>query len=313
MKKIFFFTVFLLLLFTSNSRSQHTALFENFETSGLNNVDSLPTNWLEFDEDNSNPGYPNAKWKARDTSANFPGVNAIYHSRAYLSHRSLSIPWRSGDPVADDWVFTDTVHVQTGDTLIFWMLYGAPDSTLVGFVPSNYIDSMKVYVSATPLPNVGNTLLSKLVSLDSANVWQEFKFSLSAFAGQTIYVAFRYHMNTTVDGLWCNIDNVFVGNRSPIGIHQISTDVPKRFELKQNYPNPFNPTTNLEFDLPKAENVKIVLYNAMGQEVRTLLNEYKSAGSYKIDFNASSLASGPYFYRIYAGNFVDTKKMILVK
>jgi hypothetical protein len=191
------------------------------------------------------------------------------------------------------------------------MLLGTPIDSIIPNL-THYIDSMQVHVSSINVPGVG-TKLATIVSNDSDNVWTEHKFSLNTFAGQKIYVAFRYYMNTTVDGLFCNIDDVFVGNRSAIGIQPISSNIPKRFELRQNYPNPFNPKTNFEFDLPKSENVNITIYNMLGQEVKILLNEFKNPGTYRVDFDASSLSSGTYIYRIKAGDFVDTKKMILVK
>ena len=88
---------------------------------------------------------------------------------------------------------------------------------------------------------------------------------------------------------------------------------PKQFTLYQNYPNPFNPSTNIKFDLPEAVKVKINIYNILGENVATLLNETMEAGFHQITFNGSALSSGTYIYRIEAGNFVQTKKMLLMK
>ncbi len=89
--------------------------------------------------------------------------------------------------------------------------------------------------------------------------------------------------------------------------------VPVKFSLYQNYPNPFNPVTHIKFDLPKDEFVKITLYDMLGREVQVITNEFRKAGSYELRFDAENLSSATYFYRIEAGNFTDTKKMILVK
>jgi hypothetical protein len=89
--------------------------------------------------------------------------------------------------------------------------------------------------------------------------------------------------------------------------------IPTRFDLKQNYPNPFNPVTNIKYDLPKDIFVTVKIYDILGREIKTLVNEFKQAGSYIISFNGSELASGIYFYRIQAGNFVQVKKMLLIK
>ena len=86
--------------------------------------------------------------------------------------------------------------------------------------------------------------------------------------------------------------------------------VPPQFRLEQNYPNPFNPSTKISFSIPK---VRIDVYNILGQGVRTLLNENKTTGNYTISFNAGNLPSGIYLYSIIADNFVQTKKMILLK
>ncbi len=89
--------------------------------------------------------------------------------------------------------------------------------------------------------------------------------------------------------------------------------IPKEFALYQNYPNPFNPATTIEFDLPERSNVKLVVYDVLGREVEKLVDEELDAGRYKVNFNASNLPSGVYFYRIVSGKFVDTKKMMYLK
>jgi protocatechuate 3,4-dioxygenase beta subunit len=89
--------------------------------------------------------------------------------------------------------------------------------------------------------------------------------------------------------------------------------VPQTYELSQNYPNPFNPTTEIRFQVPVVSNVKLVVYNLLGQEVAVLVNERKEAGSYQVAFNGANLASGVYLYQLKAGSFVQTLKMLLVK
>ncbi len=90
-------------------------------------------------------------------------------------------------------------------------------------------------------------------------------------------------------------------------------ELPKDFRLMQNYPNPFNPSTTIAFDLPKATRVVLKLYSQNGQLVKTLIDQNMPAGAHKVTLDASSLASGVYLYRIEAGDFVDSKKMLLVK
>lgn len=85
------------------------------------------------------------------------------------------------------------------------------------------------------------------------------------------------------------------------------------YVLEQNYPNPFNPSTTIKFGIPEKNNVVVKIYNSLGSEIATLVNEVREAGSYEIQFNANNFSSGIYYYKIIAGNFVETKKMILLK
>ena len=98
-----------------------------------------------------------------------------------------------------------------------------------------------------------------------------------------------------------------------IGIQKISELVPSTFSLHQNYPNPFNPNTNIRFDLPKSGSVKLVVFDALGREVVTLVNEKLPPGAYEVDWNGSNYPSGVYFYTLRAGDSKETKKMLLVK
>ena len=120
-----------------------------------------------------------------------------------------------------------------------------------------------------------------------------------------------------------------VRNDSPNSIENEETELPGNFRLEQNYPNPFNPTTKIRYVIPnEVRNLKdfssqaprndnslvtLKVYDILGNEVVTLVNEEKSAGSYEVTFNATDFSSGIYFYKIETDNFVETKKMILMK
>ncbi|MBP9582674.1 MAG: T9SS type A sorting domain-containing protein [Ignavibacterium sp.] len=88
---------------------------------------------------------------------------------------------------------------------------------------------------------------------------------------------------------------------------------PSTFFLNQNYPNPFNPSTSIQYQIAGISQVTLKVYDVLGNEVATLVNEAKPAGSYEVNFNASKLSSGIYFYKLQAGTFLKTKKMILMK
>jgi hypothetical protein len=105
----------------------------------------------------------------------------------------------------------------------------------------------------------------------------------------------------------CMQMNMIVGNSSGI------TELPKVFSLAQNYPNPFNPVTSIKYTVPKQSLVKLVIYDIIGREVATLVNEVKTPGNYAVSFDASNYSSGVYFYRMESGDFTNVKKMVLIK
>jgi hypothetical protein len=96
-------------------------------------------------------------------------------------------------------------------------------------------------------------------------------------------------------------------------LNKISNEMPKEYLLEQNYPNPFNQFSIINFKCSIGGNVSIVVYDLLGRQVKTLVNEYKQAGTYQVSFNADGLSSGVYFYQLRAGDFVATKKFILLK
>ncbi len=102
-------------------------------------------------------------------------------------------------------------------------------------------------------------------------------------------------------------------NDEPLTSVDKSENPPSKFELMQNYPNPFNPSTTIKYQIPSNSMVTIKIYNVLGQEVKTLVNQMKNPGNYEVQFNANNLASGTYIYRLQAGPLVQVKKMLLLK
>lgn len=111
----------------------------------------------------------------------------------------------------------------------------------------------------------------------------------------------------------CKINGVVYGDTVLSIVKKISSLIPKKYALSQNYPNPFNPSTKIKFDIPKASNVKLIIYDMLGREAVVLVNESLNAGKYEANLNGSGYPSGVYFYKMVAGDFVDVKKMLLVK
>ena len=99
----------------------------------------------------------------------------------------------------------------------------------------------------------------------------------------------------------------------PVGVEENESGHPTEYALYQNYPNPFNPTTVITYAIPEKASVTLTVYNLLGQEVATLVNEVKNVGTYEVNFKANQLTTGVYFYTIQAGQFTSTKKMMLIK
>jgi len=128
----------------------------------------------------------------------------------------------------------------------------------------------------------------------------------------SINVRFKIDILSNSNLFWSDTFSVFVF-RDPAGIELLDQDIPSKFSLKQNYPNPFNPITNIEFLIPKTEFVTLKIYNLLGQEIANLVSDKLKVGKYRFTWNATSLASGVYLYRLQAGNHIETRKMILMQ
>ena len=114
-----------------------------------------------------------------------------------------------------------------------------------------------------------------------------------------------------IHGLSVGYTTILINTDSVSSIKEKTSSL--EYSLYQNYPNPFNPSTTIKYSIPKAGNVKLTVYNSIGSKVATVVNEYKSAGHYSVQFNGSNLASGIYLYRMEAGNYSEARKFILMK
>jgi hypothetical protein len=315
MKHLFLFLFIFSIVFGSTVYSQRILLSQGFEN-GPYTADSIPLKWAKIKV--NGPGVcttPAADWRIRDSNTAFCGTNTLtdFTAKAFGNTRkSLSIPWTATTgTLTNDWIFTDSLRIATGDSLIFWCQLG----TWSGGTGTHYPDSLQIWITTSQTPSVTGYLGAVRSLPQGSNFWQNIKYDLSAYNGQRVYVAFRYFMNVSVNGIMVNVDSVMVRNLSgpPVSINNNNNGLPTSFDLKQNYPNPFNPSTSISFDLPKAEFVNITIYNSVGQEVAVLVNESKSAGSHELNFDASHLPSGVYLYRLKAGDYVKTMKMSLIK
>ena len=139
---------------------------------------------------------------------------------------------------------------------------------------------------------------------------------LSAFNGLDPYGWWRFKVSDNASGDTGHVSQycvqIFAGGIIT-GTNAVGTIIPSTYTLNQNYPNPFNPVTKINFDIPKQGLVSLRIYDILGREVRTLVNEFKAPGSYSVDFNGADLSSGVYFYRLESNGFSDIKRMMLIK
>lgn len=311
MKKFIYLFVVAIFLSSGLLNAQTNLLIEGFETADSNN---LPAGWTKWNKADINTPLDTTgsfywNWTVRDTGKSLPGLQTST-SKSHSGLKSVGVSWYMGNfdtntVTANAWLVTPKITNVPGDAILnFWAAGGS----------NSYLDSMSIWIGTVDSnPSTFTNYVQSLsfpVGSQYGN-FQEVFVDLSAYSGQNIWIGFKYNTDVTQDGYYVFLDDVTVFGT--VGITQNGSNVPKNFALKQNYPNPFNPVTNISFDLPKTSNVTLTVYNSIGQEVERLVNEVKPAGSYTVDFNASNLSSGIYFYKLVADGFVMTKKMTLVK
>ncbi|MCX6163997.1 MAG: aryl-sulfate sulfotransferase, partial [Ignavibacteriae bacterium] len=164
-----------------------------------------------------------------------------------------------------------------------------------------YRRTPSIYASATGnvqrLPN-GNTLIGwgmSNVTLTEVTPAGSIMYELYLPVTMSSYRSFRYEWSPLV------------------GVEPVKNIAPKEFKLYQNYPNPFNPSTNIKYQISNSHFVILKVYNMLGKEVATLVNEFQQAGTYEVIFSGEQLPSGIYFNKLASGDFTDVKKMVLVK
>ncbi len=164
--------------------------------------------------------------------------------------------------------------------------------------------------TATELNNLGFDIEQ---SFDN-NIFNKIDF-VSGYGTTTETKIYTYTIsNTSTSKQYFRLKQIdFDGSFEYSSAVEVEGFAPKEFSLKQNYPNPFNPSTKIGFTLPLESNVKITVYNLIGQKVTEIVNSKFSAGNHSVDFNATELSSGIYLYKIEAGNFTSVKKMQVMK
>lgn len=223
--------------------------------------------------------------------------------QAFADHRLVFLNWSNGGDTAQ----TITVNSNTGN------------------YTANFKTQFKVQSLVSPV------VLGSLVTVTGTNVFYDSgaTASISISPTQVQYNGSTYYFKRWLGGgigsytgtnpsFQINSVNNYINQIAMFdtintGINRIGTEVPSKYELSQNYPNPFNPSTTVKFNLPKAGDVTLKLYDILGKEVDNLFTGFLSAGYYQINFNASALSSGVYFYRLETESFRDIKRMLVVK
>ncbi len=199
------------------------------------------------------------------------------------------------------------------------------------------VDSLKAVLydtSLTCVPEVDDTVIctdtNSIIYFENTHISR--KFDMPGFEGQTVQIYAKnlglvnYTFNIMNQTTWgtlkgCVINGVVYGDTGLVGIKQISNEVPKEYNLYQNYPNPFNPVTKIKFAIPLSRGVsegrgvlaRLVIYDILGREITTLVNEQLQPGTYEVEWDGSNYCSGIYYYSLVTTEFVETKKMVLIK
>ena len=157
------------------------------------------------------------------------------------------------------------------------------------------------------------------ISGDENDGIYEFPITITQYAEFGTWVAYQFYL----PDLASNVSVLFTGDLitggfptelSVVSVEDVAAnELPVAFTLAQNYPNPFNPGTKIKYSVPQSSNVVIKVFDVLGNEIETLINEEKPVGTYELNWNAANLLSGVYFYRLQAGDFVQTRKMLLLK
>lgn len=306
--KTIYLVILSFFLAASLANSQPTIWSQGFEA-----FDSLtlPPGWANYNHSTADTIDPLWNWTVRSAGSSLPGLSTSL-SVAHGGTKSIGASWWCGvaSGLSDVWLVTQKLRNIPSDGLFSFYLTGGSNS---------YSDSVQMWVTtgsdSTPngfLANPSNYNQVILFPVGSTyGLFQQYFVDLAPYAGQNIFVAFRYYMDCSVNGYYVQLDDVLY--QGTVGITPLGTNIPAEFSLKQNYPNPFNPTTKINFDLAKSSHVTLTVYNSLGQLVEKIFEGTKPAGSYQADFNGAALSSGTYYYRLETDFYTETKKMQLVK
>ncbi len=291
-----------------------------------------------FDNPNSFKVSPTFEMTEKETIGYFPlaiGNKWYYDYIHYVSYLGGNTTISKKQSI---WEVTDTTQMNNGEKYFLVKLFQKRDDNTYKLADTIYIGNSKNNISLlghfNPLPfsmSFANFNIFNII--DTTNIFKKRLRSFFVYngnSGDQFHVVTdsigvtRYNCATLTKGGWgmflagCILDGKKYGevlDNYLVNVIDKSSSIPSGFSLSQNYPNPFNPTTNIEYSIPSAGHVTLKVYDVLGNEIATLVNEYKQPGNYNSMFSAlhSSLSSGIYFYRLQCGAFNQIKKCVLLK
>ena len=234
-------------------------------------------------------------------------ISDLQYTYDTISIPSLQLPPLS--QVKSVYINIDSlIHTAIGDLHVMLVHGGVTDTLLYqrggtfdNMIGTKFADSCAVSICGSGIPPYTGYYRP---------CWALSQFNNITAAGPWILKIYdRRSPDTGVLKAW----SLSVVYETPIGLSQVSTEIPERFSLSQNYPNPFNPVTRIRFSVSSSADVKLQIFDILGKEIKVLVNDAFTPGVYEADFDASNLPSGVYFYKLTSGTFSETKKMVLIK
>lgn len=253
--------------------------------------------------------FPPSGWQVIVNNASFTWQsgnpqNNNFNTIDPSSVSSAICPWVAQNQ--NEWIITPAFNLGSGNASLEF--YAAYSTQWLGFA------TLKLNISTD-----GGSNWQQIWEADNDGqgfMWRQKIIDLTAYSNrQNLKLAWQYVGN---DGDLVGIDGIKLVGFVFTSVEVVDDNIPDKFELSYNYPNPFNPSTKFRYALPEARNVKIIVYDINGSKVTELVNNYQSAGTYEVTWNGKNdfgqqVASGTYIYSVQAGDFVQTKKMVLLK
>lgn len=214
-------------------------------------------------------------------------------------------------------LITNSFTANENNSLVYSIEYGVTDSVLALVRLQNKFISFRVEL----IDQLTGVVLAELnnIQMDGNNVEKlktaTFNFNITGLPNSSLVIRLKVNNNLEPQYAAAVIksDESVLLKNNPVELNLSGTAVITEYSLEQNFPNPFNPSTIIKFQIPKDGFVSLKVYDILGNEITTLINEEKSRGRYEVNFNGSSLANGVYIYKIQSGDFISSKKMILLK